>query len=78
MWMPAATAIQVDAWEDSVPERIRLQAVNSGLRVAAFAGEHVMPLEQLVEHDSVHKAAQPDPQHDPGCSRTRPGFVWIA
>jgi hypothetical protein len=35
------------------------------------AAEQVVPLEDLVEDDAVHEAAEADPEQDP--ERTRPG-----
>ncbi|WXK93877.1 hypothetical protein WHH00_03455 [Pseudarthrobacter quantipunctorum] len=45
--------------EQAVRQGVQLQA-GHGLRVAAFCvAEHVVPLQQLVQHDAVHEPADP-------------------
>jgi hypothetical protein len=50
--------------EEPVGEGVVLKADNAGRRTATFGCEHVVPLENLVEGDAVHEAAEADAQHD--------------
>jgi hypothetical protein len=54
--------------EEPVGEGVRLEPGDGRLRIAALAREHVVPLQDLVQHDAVHEAAQPDAEHDAGRS----------
>jgi hypothetical protein len=60
--------------EEPVGERVRLEAGDGRLRVAALAGQHVVPLQDLVEDDAVDEAAEPDAEQDArdGHRRRRP------
>jgi hypothetical protein len=54
--------------EEAVRERVRLEARDRGARLPTpVAGEHVMPLEHLVEHDAVEEAAQADAKEKAWC-----------
>ena len=57
---PTKAKIHVDAWNRPSQSVLvsRPATVVSG--VAALAREHVMPLEDLVEQDPVHEAAEAD------------------
>ena len=57
--------------KESVPERVRLEPGNGGGRIAALAREHVMPLKDLVEHDPVDEAPEPDAEQDRRGARAR-------
>jgi hypothetical protein len=52
--------------EESVCERVVLKPRNGRFRMPALAAEHVVPLKDLVENDSVHKPAETDAQQDSG------------
>jgi hypothetical protein len=52
--------------EKAVPERIRLQSGDRGFRVVAFAGEHMVPLKDLVEDDAIHQPSEADPEEESG------------
>jgi hypothetical protein len=52
--------------EESVCERVVLKPRNGRFRMPALAAEHVVPLKDLVQNDSVHKPAQTDAQEDSG------------
>jgi hypothetical protein len=58
--------------EEPVDERVRLQP---GDRVhplsAVVAGEHVVPLQDLMEHDAIDEPAKPEAQDKCGCARRR-------
>jgi hypothetical protein len=56
--------------EESIGERVVLQAPNRGLRVIPFAAQQVVPLEDLVEDDAVHEPPKTDPDQDSWRSRT--------
>lgn len=59
----------------AVPKRVPFQSGHRGSWVAALTCEHVMPLEDLVEHDPVYKAAEADAEQDAGYTWPREGFV---
>jgi hypothetical protein len=50
--------------EESVGEGVRLEARDRRLRVAALAGQHVVPLQDLVQDDAVDEAAEPEAKQD--------------
>jgi hypothetical protein len=50
----------------TVCERVVLKPRNGRSRMPALAAEHVVPLKDLVENDSVHKPAETDAQQDSG------------
>jgi hypothetical protein len=52
--------------EEPVPECVRFQPRHSRWRIVAFAGEHVVPLEDLVEDDSIHETAEADAEKESG------------
>ena len=52
--------------EEPIGKRVRLEASNRGRRIAPFARQQVMPLQDLVEDDPVHEAAQADAQQQAG------------
>jgi hypothetical protein len=58
--------------EEAVDKRVRFKAGDGAARMVASAGENVMPLEELVEHDAVDEAAQPETQDECG----RPGRAF--
>ena len=37
-----------------------------GFRVVAFAGQHVVPLKDLVEDDAIHEPSEADSEEEPG------------
>jgi hypothetical protein len=46
--------------EDAVPKRVELEVLD---RVHGIpAAQHVVPLQELVQHDAVEKAAEPQPE----------------
>jgi hypothetical protein len=49
--------------EQPVPERVHLQVAHAVGRVAA-ARQHVVPLQDLVEHDAVEEAAEAEPEEN--------------
>src|SRR5215207_11662967 len=57
--------------EQAIPKHVGLQAGDSRFRVAAFAAEHVVPLEDLVEDDPVYEAAEADADQDSGGAGAR-------
>ena len=57
--------------EQPIPERVRLQPGDRRRGVAALAGEHVMPLQDLVEHDPVDEPTEAEAEQDP--RRAGPG-----
>lgn len=52
--------------EESVCERVVLKPRNGRFRMPAHAAEHVVPLKDLVEKDSIHRPAETDAQQDSG------------
>ena len=56
--------------EKAVPQRIRLQSGNRGFGVVAFAGEHVVPLKDLVKDDAIHEPSEADPEQESGQAGT--------
>jgi hypothetical protein len=48
--------------EEPVGERVGLQAGDGRHRMLARAGQHVVPLQDLMEHDAVDEAAEADPE----------------
>src|SRR5215212_1849158 len=48
--------------EETVGNRVLLQVVHACRREPGASGQHVVPLEDLVEHDAVHEPAEPDPK----------------
>lgn len=52
--------------EEPVSERVVFSAADRACRAAALVGQHVVPLEDLVEHDSVHKPTEPDAKEKRG------------
>src|SRR5215207_5992827 len=52
--------------EQPIPKHVVFQARDSRFRVAAFAAEQVVPLEDLVEDDPVYEAAEADAEQDSG------------
>ena len=54
--------------EEAVHECVLLQSGDGVGRVLARAGEHVVPLEDLVKHDAVDEPAEADPQQERGGS----------
>ncbi len=63
--------------EEAVREGVRLEPGDGGLGIALGAREHVVPLQDLVQHDAVHEAAEAYAQEDPGC-RERPSRRHVA
>ena len=43
--------------EEAVPQGVRFQSGDGLRRIVAVVGEHVVPLQDLVEHDPVHESA---------------------
>jgi hypothetical protein len=60
--------------EESIGERVVLQAPDRRLRVSSFAAQQVVPLEDLVEDDAVHEPPETDPDQDSWRSRTTSGL----
>jgi hypothetical protein len=54
--------------EDAIPQRIDFQIGHAVGRVAG-AGQHVMPLKQLMKHDPIEKPAEPKAEQNPGANR---------
>lgn len=52
--------------KEAISEGVQLKAVNCRRGAAPFAREHVMPLEDLVEDNSIEQSAEPNPQENPG------------
>jgi hypothetical protein len=51
--------------KEAVGDRVGLESAD-GADVSLFsAGDHVVPLEELVEDDAVEEPAEPEPEHDP-------------
>lgn len=61
--------------EEAIGERVDLQASDSGLWVLPFAAQQVVPLEDLVEDNAVHKPPETDPDQDSWRSRTA---CWLS
>lgn len=57
--------------EDAIPERIHLQARDRIGRVIPLAGQHVMPLQDLVQDNAIKEPAKPDTQE-----QTRPDDMF--
>ena len=53
------------AWEEAVPERVDFEVADAVGGITG-TGEHVVPLEHLMQHDAVEKAAQAEPEQDAG------------
>ena len=53
--------------KQAVPQRVYLEVVNV-IRREPGAGEHVMPLQDLVQHDAVEEAAEPKPEQHACCN----------
>jgi hypothetical protein len=51
--------------EEAIPEGVDLQILDAVGGITC-AGQHVMPLQDLVQHDAVEKAAQPEPKENTG------------
>ncbi len=62
--------------EEAVPERIDFEVEDTVGRVAG-AGEHVMPLEHLMQDDPVEEAAQAEPEEDTAGRREIPVFARV-
>lgn len=65
------------AVKQSVPQRVRLQTGDCRDRIVTVVAEHVVPLQDLVQDDPVHKSSEPDPEQDPGGARTSNRFVRV-
>ena len=63
--MPTKAAIQVETWNSPSQRVLGLEAGDGRCRVVAGAGEHVVPLQQLMEHDAVDEAAEADAEQHP-------------
>jgi len=48
------------AVEDAVPKRVELEVLDRVLGIPA--AQHVVPLQELVQHDAVEKAAESQPE----------------
>ena len=58
--------------EQSVGQGVGLETDDGGRRVAVGGGQHVVPLEDLVQQDPVDEAAEPDAQQQARGHRDRP------
>ncbi len=54
--------------KQTIPQRVDSEIVYAIRRVAC-AGEHVMPLQNLVQHDTVKKPAESKSKQDTGARR---------
>ena len=54
--------------EDAVPQHVELQIAESVRRITS-ARQHVMPLQDLMQHDAVEKAAKAEAEENAGCDR---------
>lgn len=61
--------------EDAVSECVVLEPGQSVRRTAAFTGEDVMPLQDLVKDDAVDETAEPDAEQQ--CRQQRPVLRWV-
>src|SRR5215218_4325250 len=59
--------------EEAVQERVELQVLNRVWRVPS-ASHHMMPLEDLLEHDAVEEPAKTEAEQDASRSRKRSIF----
>ena len=50
--------------EESVPHRVGLESGHGRDRMVATAGEHVVPLQQLMQHDPVDESSEADPDQE--------------
>jgi len=50
--------------EDAIPEGIHLEVLDTVGRVAR-AGQHVVPLQDLMQHDAVEEPAEAKAEQDP-------------
>ena len=50
--------------EEAVPQGVHLQVLHAVGRVTG-AREQVVPLQDLMQHDAVEEAAEPQPEQDP-------------
>lgn len=64
--------------EQAVPERVRLQSGNSRVRIVALTRQHVVPLEDLVEHDPIDEAAETDAEQYSWGARAQGRLVRLA
>jgi hypothetical protein len=69
--------------KEAIPERVRFQPGNRRVRVAALARQHVVPLEDLVEHDPIDEAAQAYAEQNPRSPRAgnralRASCTWLS
>ena len=53
--------------EEGVGEGVHPQAVKGGGREGLHVADHVVPLQQLMQHDAVDEAAEPHPEEQPDC-----------
>jgi hypothetical protein len=58
--------------EEAVKHDVGLEPGDRAHRKGAEVGHHVVPLQQLVQHDTVHEAAETDPEEKPGRLGGRP------
>ena len=59
--------------EQPVRERVHFE-VRHAVGGKAGAGQHVVPLQHLVQHDPVEEAAQPEAEQDAGGDRKLPSL----
>ena len=64
--------------KEAVPERVGLKSGDRRLRIAALAGQHVVPLKDLVQDDAVHEPAEADPEQDAGSTWASGGPQRVA
>ena len=50
--------------KEPVGQRVRLETRDGGRGIAAFAGEQVVPLKDLMEDDAVREAAEPESEQE--------------
>jgi hypothetical protein len=50
--------------EQPIPNGVGLEAIDGRCGVVAGAAEHVVPLQELVEHDAVDEAAEADAEQE--------------
>ena len=50
--------------EEAVGEHVVFQPTDGGGGVLSGGGEHVVPLEHLVEHDPIQEPAEPNPEKE--------------
>jgi hypothetical protein len=68
--MPTATHDPGKRMKEAVRKRVVLKTPHRRLRVIALATQEVVPLQNLVQHDSVDKPAQANSNQDPWRART--------